>query len=320
MPGAPVEARLAYEYEFEAAQGWSLEETGMAYALPWEYSLGPRGPRLVLSLCPGSAALVEPLGAGRVRVRVYAAPGSRCWEEAAGRVPWALGASEDYSAFHEMARRDPLAGCVPRLLPGWRLRSPNPWQAVLTAIAQQNTGFLQGWGMLRRLYEASGPRLLVEGRVFIEPPWPGPGLGEAARASGWGYRARYLEAAAEAAGSRGEAPVLGGCSLLEAVHSAKGMGPYSRSLTLLLACRRYDALPLDRWLARLAARAYGVPEGEAAAEISRRFPGFEGLAALAATICCDAEPIGRALERLESGRCLPGYSYRALSPLTLWRG
>ena len=311
------EARLVavYEEELPATGGWRLGDVGTVYSFGWEYRPGV----LRVQLCEGSVAELSEAAGGRLGLRVYAEPGSGCWEEALGALAWRLGLGEDLGWFHRLAAGDPLAACLVDALPGWRLRSPSPWAAVLVAVAQQNTGFRQGWGMLYRLHLAAARRLRGPGWVFLETPLPGPGLAEAARAAGWGYRAETLRrlSLAAAGGEELRAAGPGSCGAVEKLWRVRGVGPYSRALVELLACRRYGSLPLDRWLRRLAAEAYGVDEAAAADELGRRFPGAAGLAALAATVCCDALPARRALERLRRGACRPGLAEP--SPVSLWR-
>ena len=316
MSGA---ARLeeAYRLELRAEAGpWSLDQTGTVYSFGWEYSPGV----LRLLLCRGAVAEIRSTSSDILVARIYAEPGARCWETHVEEIGWALGLREDPTGFHRMAAGDPLAGCIPATLPGWRMRSTSPWAAALIALAQQNTGFRQGWGMLYRLHLAASRRLHGPGWVFLETPMPAPSLAAAAREAGWGYRARTLEALVEAAIrlNGGDDAGLGACAeAVRVLTGVKGIGRYSSSLIRLLACRSYDSLPLDRWLARLAAEAYGVEPRRAEEVLRERFPGYAGLAALAATICCDAEPYRRALQRLREKKCTPGL--REPSPTTLWR-
>ncbi len=302
--------REVYAVELRPGGGWSLRDTGRVYSWGWVYSEPP--PVLRVSLCRGSVAEVS-CASGGCMVRVYSSRGSGCWEEALGRLGWRLGLGEDYRGFHRLAVGDPLAGCLPEVLPGYRLRSPSPWEALLVGVAQQNASFRQGWGMLYRLHLRVSPRLRGPGWVFLEAPPPRRGLGEEARGAGWGYRWRTVEQLASLAARLGEESG----ELVEESLSVRGVGQYTYRLARLLALRDYSSLPLDRWLRRLASEAYGVDAAAVAGELSRRFPGWEGLAALAATICLDAEPLGRALERLRRGENLPGM--REPSPVSLWR-
>lgn len=317
MPGS-LRLSLVYEDELRPVEGYSLGLTLAAYGFGWVY-WGGGGGRVLL--CPGAVAELSVEGGVVVRYRVYAGGGAGCWEEAVGLLGWALGAVEDYSGFHRLAAGDPLAGCMAAELRGLRLRGLGAWPALLVGVAQQNASFRQGWGMLYRLHLAAGRRLLGPGWVYVEPPAPGPGLVEAARAAGWGYRARFLgEAAARAAGLGLAAWSLerGVClSAAGELEEARGVGAYTAALIRLLGCKDYSAAPVDRWLLRLAAEAYGVEERAVPGLLRERFPGYSGLAAYAATLCCDAQPLRRALERLRRGECRPGLDEP--SPLTLWR-
>ena len=311
--------RLEEAYTLElrvGAQPWSLDQTGSVYSFGWEYRPGV----LRLLLCRGAVVEIRGAGGDALVARIYAEPGTRCWETHLDTLRWVLGLSEDLTRFHRLAAGDPLAGCIPAALPGWRMRSTSPWAAALIALAQQNTGFRQGWRMLYRLHLAASRRLQGPGWVFLETPMPSPGLAAAAREAGWGYRARTLEALVEAATrlNGGDAAGPRGCAeAVRVLTGVKGIGRYSSSLIRLLACRSYDSLPLDRWLARLAAEAYQVEPRRAEEALRERFPGYPGLAALAATICCDAEPYRRALQRLKEKKCMPGL--REPSPTTLWK-
>ena len=310
LAGDAERLREVYAYTLALPSGWSLRDTGRVYSWGWSYSEEP--PVLRLWLCSQSVAEVAGQG-GQLVVRVYSVPGVRCWEQGLEELAQRLGLGEDYSGFHMLASGDPLADCIPRDMPGYRLRSPTAWEALLIAVAQQNASFRQGWGMLYRLHAAASRRLRGPGWVFLEPPEPRRGIGEAARGSGWGYRARVLEGLAELARRHGASSP----SLVEEAPRLRGVGAYTYRLARLLALRDYGSLPLDRWLRRLASEAYGVDEAAVAGELARRFQGWEGLAALAATICFDAEPLRRALERLRRGQNRPGL--REPSPVTLWK-
>ncbi len=316
MPGS-LRVTAVYEGELRPVEGYSLALTLAAYGFGWVYWGGSGGRVLV---CPGAVAELLEAG-GVVRYRVYAGGGVRCWEGAVGLLGWVVGAGEDYSVFHRAADGDPLAGCMASALRGLRLRGLGAWPAVLVGVAQQNASFRQGWGMLYRLHLAAGRRLVGPGWVYVEPPAPGPGLVEAARASGWGYRARFLgEVAARARRLGGAAwsPGRDEClSAVEELRGARGVGSYTAALTRLLGCKDYSATPVDRWLTRLAAEAYGVDEKRVPDALRERFRGYSGLAAYAATLCCDAQPLRRALERLRRGMCRPGLDEP--NPLTLWK-
>ncbi len=303
-------ARLVEVYEgaITASRGYSLDDTGRVYSFWWMYSPGT----LRLSVCRGTVVEAKQEG-DTVSYRVFSFSGNNCWEDRLEeRLSFILGLREDYSSFHRKALLDPLASCIPRQLRGFRLRATSPWAALLTAVSQQNASFKQGWGMLYKLYTRAGRRLQGPGWVYIEPPEPSPRLYEAARSSGYGYRAHTIAKLAMLASRLEE----DNPELVEAARSVRGVGSYTYNLSRLLALKDYNALPLDRWLQRLAAEAYNVDLREAGKEIARRFEGWRGLLALAATICFDAEVLSRALERLRRGENMAGL--RSPNPLDLW--
>lgn len=297
-----------YRGAITVAEGYSLDDTGRVYSFWWMYSPGT----VRLSICRGT--VVEAVQKGNtVSYRVYSFSGNNCWEDRLEeRLSFILGLKEDYSSFHEKALVDPLASCIPRQLKGFRLRATSPWAALLTAVSQQNASFKHGWGMLYRLYTLAGRRLRGPGWVYIEPPEPHPRLYEAARSSGYGYRAHTIAKLAMLASRLGE----DNPELVETARSVRGVGSYTYNLSRLLALKDYNSLPLDRWLQRLAAEAYNVDVREAGEEITRRFGGWRGLLALAATICFDAEVLSKALERLRRGENCAGL--RSPSPIDLW--
>ncbi len=290
-----------YMAELRPARGFSLEDTMKTYSFGWMYRGGGGG---LIELCPGAVAEVEESG-GVVVARVYAEAG--CWEEEADAIERMLGLREDYTAYHEIGRGDPLVGGVVESMPGHRLRSTSIWAALLIAVCQQNTGFKQGWWMLYRLHLNASRRLILpDGRVYLETPSPERLTREALRASGLGYRAETVARLIEARAWEKS------CREVEELAEVRGVGGYTLNLVKLLACRDYSATPLDRWVKRLAAEAYGDWRG-----LLRKFGPWAGLAAHHATIGFDAEPLRRALERLRRGLNRPGLSDP--SPVTLWR-
>ena len=99
----------------------------------------------------------------------------------------------------------------------------------------------------------------------------------------------------------------------------KGVGPYTAGYISMLYERDYTHPPVDRWVAKLASKAYSVEEDreEVAKELSRRFGKYAGLAVFYLSIALDAQPIGKALKRLEKGELCP--RNKGVTPLTLWR-
>ncbi|ALL02022.1 hypothetical protein Pyrde_1979 [Pyrodictium delaneyi] len=301
-----VKLEKAYETELRHPPGYSLTDTGRLYSFGWMYD----GSLVKIELCSGSVAVLRETN-NTIIVEVFAEKGQRCWEDMIGKIQWMMGLNEDIDDYRKRARDDPLVGGVVETLPGLRLRSCSIWYAVLVAVCQQNASFRQGWGMLYKLHLLASRRLRTPYGLYLETPRPDKLSYHVLREARLGYRARTVM---ELARRRVEEL---DCSSVDVIREVHGIGAYSHALTKLLACRDYSSLPLDRWLKRLAAEAYRVPEPSASSELARRFGKWKGLAALHTTVGFDAEPLRRALERLRRGENKPGKTEP--SPLSLWR-
>lgn len=276
-------------------RGVDFEKTASVYNFSFYFD----GRRLVLAE-PDRAAVVYRDGA------VLRAVGYGDWtqSELAGVVEERLGLSEDYSELFSLAARDPILARAPVALAGWRMRSTSLWLALLTAINQQNAGFAQGWRNLCRIIKRLGKPAWLGDLYTYLPPSPEDVLRREneLRSCGVGYRASYILSAAEAL-VEGRNPLR-----------AKGVGNYTRALTELLAYRRYDEPPVDRWVEALVKKAYG--DGSARDVLKRRFGKWAGLAVYLYTIVLDAAPLRRALQRIEQGLIEP---VEEVSPTNLWR-
>jgi len=295
-----------YTFELKKPQGYSLQDTGKVYSFGWMYD----GATVKVEICDGSVAALHDDGE-TITVEVFAERGQRCWEDGIKGIPWSIGVGEDLGSYYAVARGDPLVGGVVDAMPGLRLRSCSVWCAVLVAVCQQNASFKQGWSMLYRLHLLASRRLRTPYGLYLEMPKPSQLSYEMLREARLGYRAHTVM---ELARRRVEQL---DCSNVDSLREVHGIGPYSYALTRLLACRDYSVLPLDRWLKKLTAEAYRVPEHRAGAELSSRFGEWKGLAALHTTIGFDAEPLRRALERLQRGENRPGRTEP--SPISLWK-
>ncbi len=286
-------------------QPYSLRDTLQAYSFSWQYWGGSCG------LLEAGGCVVEACEDGdRVRLRAF------CGEEPSGdpirSAAEALGVWEDTRPFLERAARDPLLEGFAATMPGYRVRGASVWAALLIAVCQQNASFRQGWGMLYRLHLLASKRLqLPDNRVYLATPEPSALDEKVLREAGLGYRARIvLEAVRQG---------IPDCGSVENLYGVKGVGRYTLNLVRVLACRDYTRPPIDRWLVQLAHRAYGVEAKIRVVEreFVKRFNGYAGIASIATTIAFDAQPLRRALERLEKGLKRPGLDKP--SPITLWR-
>ncbi|UXD21120.1 hypothetical protein IPA_00335 [Ignicoccus pacificus DSM 13166] len=220
-----------------------------------------------------------------------------CWGRE-GDLEKVLGLHEDHGEFIEMAKDDPLLRCVVERYPGLRPRTLSLKEAIVIAVAQQNASFKQAWGNVYRLYRTISVKYKAFGREYLS-------LGEvdenALRRCGFGYRAKTIM---EALRQNID------CSNIEELLRVKGIGKYTFALVKMFSCRDYSELPLDRWLERVAEKAYG--DWRRLEEFGR----WKGLAALLITVALDALPLRKALKRVEEGKVCPSESF---SPMTMWQ-
>jgi N-glycosylase/DNA lyase len=228
-----------------------------------------------------------------------------------------MGLREDPSEFYSKARGDPLLGPFAVEYSGWRLRSSGLWWALVTGTCQQNASFKQGWEMLHRLVEAYGKYVEVEGRKVLRPPTPSEVLENVEKLleAGVGYRSRTIINVArfllESGVSERELSRIKPEKAEKVLRGIKGVGPYTARLAITFSTRRYELPPIDRWLMRIASTAYSIDEKLVEEYWVNKWGKWSALAAVAVTVALDAEPLSRALARLESGQLLPN---RAASP------
>lgn len=295
-----------YTFEIKPTTLYNWHATLATYSFGWQYD-GSKG---YIWLCGHCVAVVKPLN-DHARIDVYCGSNDRYWEHAIDKLKDILGVYEDLSEYIRLGRGDPLVGGLLEVMPGLHLRKISIWYAFLVAVCQQNASFKQGWNMLYKLHLIASDRLVINNTVFLEPPKPSDLNEEVLREARLGYRtSTVLEAIQKKVYSFS-------CSDVEQLADVKGVGPYTLNLVKVLACRDYSALPLDRWLKRLAAEAYSVEPDNVGEELDRRFRSWKGLAAIHTTIAFDAEPLRRALERLKKRANKPGLVEP--SPLTLWK-
>jgi len=295
-----------YTFEVKPTTLYDWHTTLATYSFGWQYD-GSRG---YIWLCNHCIARIEPLD-NYANVDIYCGSNDRCWEHAVEELKDVLGIYEDLSEYIRLGKNDPLVGGLLEVMPGLHLRRANVWYAFLVAVCQQNASFKQGWGMLHKLHLIASDRLVIDDTIFLEPPKPANLNEEVLREARLGYRAStVLEAIQKRAYNLS-------CDDVDYLGDIKGVGPYTLNLVRVLACRDYSALPLDRWLKRLAAEAYNVEPNSVDEEFNRRFGSWKGLAAIHTTIAFDAEPLRQALERLKRGANKPGLVEP--SPLTLWK-
>ncbi len=264
-----------------------------------------------------------------------------------------LGYFDVIKGFIEAAEGDPLLGCAPKYR-GLRIRRLDPWMAAVTALMQQNTGFINAWRSLglfivnySNIIRIFGDKVYIPFNavqtlcvltryrgVYLDPDacirrYEKAGSSPAVRrdiekalarikeATGMGYRADTLLRLAYAFAS-GIVSWDSPKKLAESLGEVKGFGDYSTRLAALLAFGKYRYPPLDQWTIRLASHAYGIPARASSVEeeLVSRFGRHAGLAVYFLTVMLDAERYSRALARIKKGDICP--HARGVTPLTLW--
>ena len=237
-----------------------------------------------------------------------------------------LGLEEDLTEFHSIAIRDVLLSSFVRTWSGWRLRSCDLWWAIVIGVCQQNASFRQGWSMLLNIVNLYGRRVWVEsfGEVVL-PPRPEDIVRDPSKLSiaRVGYRARAIESIARSFLNRLVPPSealekMGSREVEYVLRSLRGVGSYTARLAMVLAFRRYELPPVDKWLRAIVSRVYGVDERYAERKWVEIWGRWSGLAAIALTIALDAAPLRDALSRIERGELVPKLGNEP-SPATLWR-
>lgn len=319
----PAELEKVASAEFEVEEPFDLDATASAYNFGWYYD----GSTLLVPLGAGVQAFAAVREArGGVAVELFSR--ERVDEEwALERVSFSLGLGEDLSAFWALASRDAILGAAARALRGMRLRTVDLWTAFVVAACQQNASFRQGWAIVGNILSSLGKRVRVAGRETIVPPSPRDVLRGGARAlreARAGYRAEAIIAGAELFEEVGaeELSQLASEELERALCSLRGVGPYTARVAALFGLRRYGVNPVDRWLAKIMAAAYGAEVAslrEAERLWASRWGEWAGLAAFFATIVTDALPAPKAVARVRSGELLPREDPPHPTPMTLWR-
>ncbi len=270
----------------------------------------------VVFLGDDAVALVDALTG---EYRVYSTCSGSDYESALYRV---LGVSEDVKGFFSIAERDELLSDFARAWRGWRLRSTTLWWGLVIGVCQQNASFRQGWKMLYNIVVLYGRRVFVEGRKVPAPPTPNDILRspEKLKEARVGYRARTILEVAKAIKALDENSLAKKPedSIEKELLSIRGIGPYTARLAIALALRKYSLAPFDRWLRKIAAKAYGIQEEEAEKHWHMKWREWSALAAIATTIALDAEPLTKALRRIEEKRLLPENQSKP-TPATLWK-
>jgi 3-methyladenine DNA glycosylase/8-oxoguanine DNA glycosylase len=207
------------------------------------------------------------------------------------RLIHSYGLDEDVAAFVALAKQVPPMREPLNALVGMRQSCPeNLFEIAIISLLLQNatvarttqmmTNLLDHYG---RMAEFAGVRL----KAFFTPEEIA-GVDEATfrERDRLGYRAKYIGRFAEffQAHDPDEVDHASKADLMNEFQTIKGVGPYTAAIIASHAVRDPSALGLDVWNRKLLAKRFlNVDDAEAAvvmAEMTKLFPGYEGLAGL----------------------------------------
>lgn len=229
-----------------------------------------------------------------------------------------LGIDENLDEFYKIAVFDPILRRSIELLRGLHMRKVSLFDALITAVAQQNASFRQGWKMLGKLILKVGKR---KGDHLL---FPGPeeiyrAKNDMLKECGFGYRIKVLKEISTFFLDSGakELEKVGNREAVQYLTSIKGVGEYTASWAVLFSRRAYEIFPFDRWFEKLLKEAYNTPKPQE--ETKRKWKDYIGLFAFYTTVATDALPISKTLENLKGGKIIPNLDSPKPTPLTLWR-
>ena len=215
-------------------------------------------------------------------------------DEVARKVRWMLGLDQDFSAFYELARREPKLAHVEEEARGRILRSPTLFEDTVKTILTTNTA----WGGTIRMVKALVSQFgtpLNSGSLPTDPArhaFPAPEQLTATDAetlrseTRLGYRAPYVLELARSVASgdfdieslkTADIPTV---ELRKRLLAIKGVGEYAMA-NLLMLLSRYDFIPVDSWAFKVVSHEWydGEPVGRAEVEAAFEHWGeWKGLA------------------------------------------
>ena len=307
---ASLDVKVDYDFKLTAA----------AYNFSWYFN----GKELLIPLSYEEpvVALVKKESEKQLQVSILSTKREIDVGNYLAKIKFVLGIEEDLKEFYNIWTKDKLFRRSLRILKGIHLRATTLWNALLIGICQQNASFKQGWKMLAMIYKILGKKITVEhwGTTYI-PPSPkdilnNVNLLEACRL---GYRASTVVNAAKAFMNNVLSEDKSDEYVEEDLVKVKGVGSYTARLALVLATRKYEQPPIDRWLRKIISVVYSVPERLAEETWVKIWGKWSGLSSVMTTIILDAETLSNALARIAKGQTYPILESREMTPLTLWK-
>lgn len=159
--------------------------------------------------------------------------------------------------------RDAYLETALRRFPGLRILRQNPWEVLISFIVSQNSNEAKIRGTIESLCRLAGTRVFFEGtqRWCFPAPNQLARLGAAGlRATGMGYRAPYVLAAARRVRDGGldpeKLPRLPYEEAFERLLEVPGIGEKVADCILLYGCDQRAAFPSDVWVRRFLHETY----------------------------------------------------------------
>lgn len=203
------------------------------------------------------------------------------------QIDWALGLTEDLSAFHRVARNDPELSRAIRELKGYRVKVTGDLHEMLvSAVVSQNTSFRAFRQMLMAVVEKFGPSVLLDDRKVCAFPAAeilARASPEELRAAG-AYRAQAIHNVSRALldGLEKQIEDLSAHEAAKRLMAVKGLGPYSAHAALLYGLRRYDAFFTDTYVLKVLGNLFFRGKKPTEARVrdfaARRWGAWQGLA------------------------------------------
>ncbi len=170
-----------------------------------------------------------------------------------------LDLDRDYGKIkHKLSKGDPVMRRAVKNGEGIRILRQDLWETILSFIISQNNHIPRIKGCIEKLAELFGqPAGTYEGRAWHNLPGPEvlASLSEADLAEvRLGYRSKYILGTAKAVARDG---LPRDESQLAAL---PGVGPKVAACVLLFGMGKYDAFPVDVWMARVMHQLYGLDQ------------------------------------------------------------
>ncbi|MDR1353936.1 MAG: DNA-3-methyladenine glycosylase 2 family protein [Oscillospiraceae bacterium] len=165
-----------------------------------------------------------------------------------------LALDEDYNDIEARLQRVPILNAAYNLLPGVRILRQDVWEVLISFIVSQNNNIKRIKGIISRLCQLAGTRLVFDAYAFPTPGQLAAFDIVSLKDIGCGFRARYLLAATRM--------VLAGEINLQKLASEQneqvmitlqqipGVGPKVAACVLLFGLGRLDVAPVDVWIKR----------------------------------------------------------------------